>query len=229
MKAKTAVAIVAGLLVAVVCSSLVQGGDPDMSPPVAVTYSEPVPSPQSPFPDLCIPGVPAGNCCLWQVEKRFDGTREANYEQPYVCDTGRTVRGELRVKVTLRTAGRLCDQNGALIPDGSSFEASGQVITRTDRFAHFSGKFVITSPSGKELFNGTVETMDRVGSHHLFFNCEQCNPQSHFEGWLAGRGTDALPNHTLRGLIVARGAVPTPAVASAPLTGSINGMLVKCP
>jgi hypothetical protein len=71
--------------------------------------------------------------------------------------------------------------------------------------------------------------MDRVGSHHLFFQCEQCNPISHFEGWLVGRGSNLLPNHTIRTLLVARGTIPSPQNPTTAAVGSLNGTFIKCP
>jgi hypothetical protein len=230
MKVYSVVLVVLALLSAIVCSAaLVQTGESSELKPAAV---EPDPglAVQAPFPNVSIPGVPVpGKCCLWQVEERADGTREAQYDPAYNCDTGQTMRGDMRVKVTLRSAGAPCDQNRGLIPNNSTLEAKGQVIRRRDNFAHFSGEFVIRNPGGTVLFTGYIETIDRMGSHHLFFNCETCNGASHLEGWLVGRGSPALPNHTLRAMLVARGTVPSPTTASTPLVGSLNGTFLKCP
>ncbi|HEU4390421.1 MAG TPA: hypothetical protein VFV34_21635 [Blastocatellia bacterium] len=230
MKLYSVVLVVFALASAIVCSAvLVQRGE---SSELRLATPEPAAEPvlQAPFPNVTIPGVPVpGKCCLWQVEERVDGTREAHYDPPYTCDTGQTMRGDMRIKMTIKSAGLPCDQNAGLIPNNSTLEARGQVIRRVSNFAHFSGEFVIRNPGGTVLFNGYIETIDRMGSHHLFFNCEACNGASHFEGWLVGRGSPALPNHTLRAILVARGTVPSPTTASTPLTGSINGTFLKCP
>ena len=184
----------------------------EVAPQPSLTAPAP---PASPFPDIPIPGVPNNNpCCLWQVEKRVDGERSAAFGPAYGCDTGSTSQGSMSIKMTIQSAGLPCDQQD-IIPDGSTLVAKGDVIERQDLFGHYNGQFVIVNPANQVLFEGYIETMDRVGSHHLFFNCEKCNPQSHFEGWLVGRGSDLLPNHTIRALLVARGTLPTPASAAA--------------
>jgi hypothetical protein len=188
--------------------------------------SEPMPL-APPFPNVVIPGIPpAGDCCLWQLEKRIDGKREANFGNVYPCQRGPTARGTMKIQVTIKTAGPLCDQN-SIIPDGSTLTADGPIVRRNDLFADFMGEFGITSPAGVVLFKGTIETLDRVGSHHLFFNCEPCNPRSHFEGYLVGQGVQAS-SYSIRALIVARGTVPTPGATGA-VAGSIDGTLMKCP
>jgi hypothetical protein len=186
-------------------------------------------SPPFKFPDVCIPGVPEkGDCCLWEIQRRVDGKRVANYGNPYTCDMGPTRRGEMKITMKLKFPGTPCDQQD-IPPDNSTLEAKGQVIRQNDQYAYFTGEFTIKSSAGKLLFEGRIETTDRLGSHNLFSNCERCRPSSHFEGWLVGRGTDAFPNHTLRALIVSRGTVPSPTLASTPMTGSLTGTLIKCP
>lgn len=184
---------------------------------------------QSPFPDVCIPGVPdKGDCCLWEIVRRADGRRQAKYESPYRCDTGRTRRGEMSVTMKLTFPHSICNQQD-IPPNSSTLQAKGVVIRRDDGYAYFSGEFSITDSNGKTLFKGRMETTDRLGTHHTAPACERCNPESHFEGWLVGRGTDAFPNHTLRAFIVARGTVPSPQQSSMALSGNITGTLVKCP
>ena len=209
--------------------SLVHRGVRASEPAVRATNAAATTPMQSPFPDITIPGVPdTGTCCLWQVEKRIDGERRASLDPPYGCDTGATGRGGMKMSVKITSAGLPCDQSD-LIPDGSRLDASGSLIRRADGFAHYIADFSITDPGGTVLFQGTLETIDRLGSHHLFFNCEACNPQSHLEGWLVGRGTSALPNHTIRALLVARGTIPSFTNPLTPMTGSLNGVLIKCP
>ncbi|MGH2731837.1 MAG: hypothetical protein ACRDJG_02650 [Actinomycetota bacterium] len=182
------------------------------------------------FPNVTIPGIPpAGDCCLWQLHKKAEGERRVKWGTTYTCDTGKTHRGDTRVVLTLSTAGPPCDQDPDLIPDGSRLEAKGNTIQRvTDRFSHFFGRFIISDPAGTILFRGIVELIDRIGTHHEPFGGEECNEEGHVEGWLVGRGSSALPNHTIRALIVARASLPVED-GSAPVFASIDGALIKCP
>jgi len=132
----------------------------------------------------------------------------------------------MKIELKLTSAGPVCDQND-IVPNGSVLSATGPIIRRNDQFADFMGEFTITSPAGVVLFKGTMETLDRVGSHHLFFNCEACNPRSHFEGYLVGQGVQT-PSYTIRALIVARGTVPAPGGSGA-VAGSLSGTFMKCP
>ena len=216
-------------LVVLLSARYVQQSAASAEPSESIGSREASRSPQSPFPDVCIPGVPEkGDCCLWEIERRVDGKREAKYGNPYICDMGPTRRGDMKITMKIKFPGTPCDQQD-IPPDNSTLEAKGQVIRQNDQYAYFTGEFTIKSSSGKLLFEGRIETTDRLGSHHLFSKCENCRPVSHFEGWLVGRGTDAFPNHTLRALIVSRGTVPSPTVASTPMTGSLTGTLIKCP
>lgn len=201
---------------------------PSVEPPPPIRSPEASSSFQSPFPDISIPGVPEkGDCCLWEIVRTVAGNREAKFGNPYTCDMGPTRRGEMKIKMKLKFPKTPCDQQD--IPtDNSTLEATGQVIRRNDQYAYFTGDFTIADSGGKVLFTGRIETTDRLGSHHLSPNCETCNPLSHFEGWLVGRGTDAFPHHTLRALIVARGTVPSPNTSSTPMAGRLTGTLIKC-
>lgn len=188
---------------------------------------------QAPFPNVPIPGIPpTGNCCLWQLHKRApEGRRTVQFGPFYACDTGRTSRGGTRFRLPLVSEGAPCDQAN-LIPNGSVLEASGNTIRRTDGFAHFFGQFTIRNPAGAVLFSGTMEVMDRIGTHHAPFGAEACNQQGHMEGWLVGRGGPPLPNHTLRAMITARASLPTgatPAAVTLPVFASLDGALIKCP
>ncbi len=230
MRIKYVTCILAALVFVVLLSarSVQQSVDPT-HPPASIGSTDAIPSPQSPFPDVCIPGVPDnGNCCLWEIVRKVDGKREAKYGNPYGCDTGQTRRGDMSITMKLTIPQSTCNQQD--IPaNNSTLQAKGVVIRRNDGYAYFSGEFAITNTAGKVLFKGRIETTDRLGTHHTAPACEQCNPVSHFEGWLVGRGTDAFPNHTLRAFIVARGTVPSPQQSSMVLSGNITGTLVKCP
>jgi hypothetical protein len=216
------------LVVLLSAKSVQQSVDPT-EPSVSIGSPEAASLPQSPFPDICIAGITdKGDCCLWEIVRKVSGKREAKYGTPYGCDMGQTRRGEMSITMKLTFPQTTCDQQD--IPaNNSTLQAKGVVIRRNDGYAYFSGEFAITDSTGKVLFNGRIETTDRLGTHHTAPNCEQCNPISHFEGWLVGRGTEAFPNHTLRAFIVARGTVPSPTQASMVLSGNITGTLVKCP
>jgi hypothetical protein len=182
---------------------------------------------QSPFPDKSCPGLPNAKCCLWQVFKMGEGSREAKFGDPYKCDTGLTVQGEMFVKVPFHSGGAACDPLAKLIPDNSVLEAKGHVIRRnSDGFGDFEGDFTIRDPAGTTLFAGCIETLDRVGTH---ISCEKCEPDSHYEGLLVGRGEGRLANFSIRASITGRGLLPSPTGPKAATAIVINGALVKCP
>lgn len=217
------------VLVVLLSAQSVQKSVASADPSASIDSPEATTPPQAPFPDVCIPGVPEkGDCCLWEIVRKAVGKREARYGNPYRCDKGQTRRGEMAITMKLTFPHSICDQQD--IPgNNSTLEAKGVVIRRDDSYAYFSGEFVITDPAGKVLFKGRIETTDRLGTHHTAPACERCNPESHFEGWLVGRGTEVFPNHTLRAFIVARGTVPSPRAGSTVLSGTITGTLIKCP
>ncbi len=241
MKTIYTLSLLLALLIGVVCGATIISKNNASAKPVITTAPakalevpvvEAEPMQASPFPDIQIPGVPStGNCCLTQLEKRVQGTRKIDFTgSSYACPTGATQRGVMKVDMQLVSPGGVCDPLLALIPNNSKLVATGHVIRRNDGFAHYLADFAILNPAGATLFKGTMETIDRIGTHHLFFNCEQCNSPSHFEGWIVGRGTAAATaNFTIRAMIVSRGTVPSPAVASTPMTGSLNGTFIKCP
>ena len=182
---------------------------------------------QTIFPDKSCPGLPNAKCCLWQVFKMGEGAREAKYGDPYKCDTGPTMEGEMFVRVPFHSGGAACDPLAKLIPDGSVLEAKGRVIRRdADGFGDFNGDFVIRDPAGATLFTGCIETLDRVGTH---ISCEKCEPDSHYEGMLVGRGSGNLANFSIRASITGRGLLPSPTGPKAATAIVINGALVKCP
>ncbi len=180
----------------------------------------------SPFPDKTCPGLPSSKCCLFQVFKMGEGQREAKYDAPYNCETGTTMQGDLMMKVPFHSGGANCDPLVKLIPDGSVLEAKGHVIRRSDGFGDFNGDFLIRDPAGKILFNGCIETLDRVGTHP---SCEKCLPDSHYEGLLVGRGAGALANFSIRASIAGRGLLPSPTSPKTATAIVFNGALVKCP
>jgi hypothetical protein len=166
----------------------------------------------------------AGGCCLWRIHKKAAGERRLEMKAPYNCDKGKTAEGTARLRLVLSTEGAPCDENPTLVADGSVLEASGRTIRREDGFAHFAGSFTIKNPAGVVLFNGRMELIDRIGTHHPPFGPEACNQQGLSEGWLMGGGSGPLSSFQLHALILARaGAAP------GPVTASIDGALVKCP
>jgi hypothetical protein len=241
MKTKHVVGVLALLLVAAFCgafaaSSKVASTKANAAGTLTVAATDaaddPTASPdpalfQSPFPDKACPGLPNAKCCLWQVFKMGEGAREAKFSDPYKCDTGPTLEGEMFVKVPFHSGGATCDPLAKLIPDNSVLEAKGRVIRRnSDGFGDFNGDFVIRDPAGATLFTGCIETLDRVGTHT---SCEHCNPESHYEGLLVGRGSGSLANFSIRASVTGRGLLPSPTAPKAATAIVINGALLKCP
>jgi hypothetical protein len=198
------------------------------SPDAAADSPAPDPAAfQTLFPDKSCPGLPSAKCCLWQVFKMGEGAREAKFGDPYKCDTGATMQGDMLMRVPFHSGGAGCDPLAKLIPDNSVLEAKGHVIRRDpDGFGDFNGDFVIRDPAGTTLFTGCIETLDRVGTH---VSCEKCLPESHYEGMLVGRGSGNLANFSIRASITGRGLLPSPTGPKAATAVVINGALVKCP
>jgi len=145
------------------------------------------------LPKITIPGVPtSGNCCLYQVAKKFEGKRTVQMiGASYDCGQGAiTSRASVTINLPLVSGGLPCDPQPSLIPNFSKLAATGTMIKRNDGFAHFLGEFSITNSGGTVLFKGTIETLDRLASHHFPFNCEACDLKSHIEGWLVGEASD---------------------------------------
>jgi hypothetical protein len=183
-----------------------------------------------PIPNIMIAGVPtACDCCMSQFHKKAEGEREASLAKPYTCDSGLTARGPTRIKLVLNTFGPPCDQRPRLVPDGSVLAAKGQTIRREDGFAHFLGAFSLTGPTGTLLFSGRIEVIDRIGTHHPPFGPEVCNQPEHLEGWLVGKGQGELSSFTLRALLVAKGYMSPSGGNSKIESGSLDGVLLKCP
>jgi hypothetical protein len=175
---------------------------------------------------ITIPGLPAGKCCLWQLDKVAAGTRKASPPpQPYDCETGATWRHNIVIQLTLKSTRSNCDQLVEQIPDGSVLTAKGRMILRKGGLAVFSGEFSLRSDKDKLLFKGVIELMDRVGTHHTFSECEACDEKSHLEGWLAG--SDESSGHTLRAMLGLKGLTPSASEAKR-LSGIINGVVIRC-
>jgi hypothetical protein len=174
--------------------------------------------------------LPAGQCCLFQLHKKAEGSRNGSLSTSYQCHTGLTGRGTIKYEIRLTSEGAPCDQPFPGLNLGL-LEANGDLIRRADGFADFSGTFSIRpAPGASPLFTGTIEAFDRVGTHHNPFGAEVCNQPNHLEGWLTGSAPHN-PKLLLRALLVAK--VPTPtglsASISGPVEGSLDGCIIQCP
>jgi hypothetical protein len=130
------------------------------------------------------------------------------------------------IQLTLSSAGAPCDELAAVIPNGSTLEATVDVIRRADDFSHLSGTFTLKNPGGTTLFTGVIEAMRRIGTHHPPFGMEKCDQPEHLEGWLDGQGGQGPTKpYSLRVLIVAK--VVGPPTAS-DISASIDGALIEC-
>ncbi len=198
----------------------------------------PIVAPRGPIltvPTIPLPGSGPGTtaasgaeCCLVRVHKKAEGRRMGKFGARYKCQRGTdsiaTDMGDVRLELKLTTEGPPCDEPNE-IPNGSTLEARGRMIRRSDTFSYFVGQFTIKNPAGAQLFTGTLHTLDRVGTHHAPFGGEACDNQSHFEGWIEGGNTEN--KHRLRALIVARGPVPNDP-SGVPVTASIDGAIIAC-
>ncbi|HJQ33551.1 MAG TPA: hypothetical protein VJ866_15305 [Pyrinomonadaceae bacterium] len=237
MRTRYAVGFAALLVAAAFCGAYAASHAPaNANAPAAATSAEPAPdvsesSPQqSVFPDRACPDLmpeAISNCCLWQFYKQGDGKRRAEFGTPYACPAGQTVQGAMTMTISLTSPGTTCDPLLNMIPNASVLEAKGRLIRRADGFGDFVGDFVIRNPAGVNLFNGCIETIDRVGTHR---SCEACNPTSHFEGWLTGRGvTPKGAHYAIRASIAGRGLLPSPQSATESVSIDINGDIINCP
>jgi hypothetical protein len=182
-------------------------------------------SPAIPLPRVLIPGVPPTDGCLLQIAKAFEGSRQVQLGTSYACDDLKTIRGNAKITIKLYD-GRQCDESERLVPGGSTLTAKGNIIIRTDALAHFSGRFTIQNPAGVTLFAGYMETIDRICTHVAVPPRISCRPKGHLEGWLVGKGGRGLEDYTLRVLIAAK-ARALPEVTQSPVTGFLNGVLVR--
>lgn len=175
----------------------------------------------------------ANNYCLIQIHKQFtEGRRVGGIRASYTCSQMTTTRGTESLSLVLKSAGRPCDENPALIPDGSKLVVdTGGFFRRKDGLAHFCGTFFIQS-GNTLLYQGTLETLDRVGSHSGgpgLQPCEKCNEKDHLEGWLVGRGMQRGADRFLRALIVAHVTNRSEDGTQASLEGIINGIVLNRP
>lgn len=186
-------------------------------------------SPSITIPPVTIPGVPPGvKACLRQVYKKAEGVRTFAPGKPYRCPTGETMRSDTAFNLKLHTGSAPCDQDPALIPDGSLLSATGNTILRADGLAHFSGAYRITHPRGRILYSGVIEIIDRVGTHLQ----EPCNPRGHFEGWLVGRSGRALEVTLLRAVIAGTSRLLDKLPVEpyeAPVEATLNGVVIGFP
>jgi len=170
----------------------------------------------------------SGNCCLWRVHKEAPGKREDLSGRPYKCPTGETTYFQTTFRLQLSSAGKPCDENPKLIPDKSTLEATGGTSRRKDGFAYFVGKFTIKDPRGTVLFTGTMEAIDRLGTHHAPFGKEACDQRNHLEGWLAGMGGEGATRGLLLRASLVAGIDPAGSGNSALGPSSLDGVVMSC-
>jgi hypothetical protein len=184
----------------------------------------------TPFPMTSIVTLPAGEICLWRINKKIKGRRVPKLDLPYPCGMEKpdeTQRGILRVDMDLFSARNPCDERPELIPDGSHLKASGVIIRRVDGLADFTsagrGRFVIKAPDGTTLFIGCIELMDQVCTHQDPFGNEACNAKNHVEGWLVGSGEGKLQDIFVRAMLVMNAPLDPREATS--FDGILNGIL----
>lgn len=151
------------------------------------------------FPPLTHPGLESSrNCCVWRINKRFEGPVTSETGISYDCETGKTRRRKTQITFRIFHAGN-CDEIVIGFPPDGLLTADGTTYHRRDNLAHFMGQFILKQmPSGEPLFKGTIEILGRAGSHQ---STEQCDEDKHIEGWLVGKGTGALSRYTLRAVL----------------------------
>lgn len=177
------------------------------------------------------PAISVGpSCCIRRFHKQISGARVARYSRPYRCDGGSNVSGrmQIRLRITIGECDEDQDPAGAnLVPNGSSLDATGQIVKRADGFAKFVGKFAIRRPSGiVDVLRGELILLDRVGSHEPPFGNEPCNMR-HVEGWLQGVGVGSFSSFSIHAVLVARGVLPR--ASASRMSGIVNGSIMKCP
>ncbi len=184
------------------------------SPPSVVTPTVPV---------LAISAKPS----VWRINKAAAGTRTLEFGEPYDTDTGQTVSATTHIRLQIGSA-VTSDENLPALPGGSILEATGTTSRRADGLGVFTGTFTIKTPANVTLFTGTMQLLDRVGSHQPPLGSETAIQTSHQEGWLDGTGEGPCAGFLLHAAVASRGALPTTSgtVAFQPPI-RIVGVLVK--
>jgi hypothetical protein len=163
------------------------------------------------------------------VHRHADGAIDAATTKKYRCHGVSMQLIQARMRFVLKREPR-CDELGAQLPDGSILTAVVTLRRRADALGHLIGRFQILAPSTtRVLYAGTIELMERVGSHHEPFGpnggaCEACDQKAHLEGWLFGCGTGHNTQTRLRANVTLNRALN---VVSTKLSGSIDGMLLR--
>ena len=127
------------------------------------------------------PSAAARNVCIFRFARTFDGLAESSRAAKYRCRGGPTDR--LATSVTKSTT-----------------------VHRADGFAHFSGRAEIINANPQPavvLFKGTLDLIARIGSHPGLG--EACAPETHVEGWFAGKGRGDRAKMSLRVIVVGSG------------------------
>ncbi len=165
---------------------------------------------------------PRGACCLTRFHKYLKGSRTlTGLGIAYDCNGVSTTQDSMTIKMDVRVLEGNCNETD-LIPEYSVLGAQGTLTRRKDGFAYFAGSFTITFED-KKLFEGTIELLDRVGTH----DGEDCDKASHLEGWLSGKKAGST-KATLRAALALRGKLPTTIDRLTSLDGNINGAIIEC-
>lgn len=181
------------------------------------------------YPTVSIPTLPTvGEFCLSQVHKKLSGEwTPVDQHGSYDCPGGKTMRGWVTLKFSVVSITGRCDPEPELIPNDSVIEVlSAPYILRDDGLLDLVGRFILKSPPPRptQLFSGTIELMERIGTHHRPYGSEECNEKDHFEGWMVGLGGAKRPNQCLRALLVLRRIVEE---SGGRLEGILNGICLK--
>jgi hypothetical protein len=174
---------------------------------------------------------PRGACCLWRLGLFGAGEIQFKLDRPYPCPIGNTASGSGFLAGKLRGSGPPCDEPHGLIPEDSRINAAIHPIRRDDDLAYLCGTFTITDPNQKPIFEGNIDLMHRINTHHPPFGPDPCDRRDHLQGWLSGRGAEnsRARGYLLRAMLVARtdpldGGVRGYALGAL----NINGVIIKC-
>jgi hypothetical protein len=208
---------VATVAVGITMMLMVAGGARAIAAPRAIAY----------YPPTCF-DIPLVDSCFVRVHQHAQGAIEGHVVKHYVCGKTTIQLMKSQLRLVLQREPR-CDELGALLPAGSVLSATVSFRRRADAFGHLIGSFQVLSPSRQPLYTGTIELMERVGSHHEPFGpngqtCEPCDRRGHLEGWLFGCGIGHQYGTRMRANVTLNRDVDK---ANSNLTGSIDGLLLR--
>ncbi|HET7225931.1 MAG TPA: hypothetical protein VFK69_09480 [Candidatus Eisenbacteria bacterium] len=208
---------VARVTVGITMMLMLAGGARALAAPRAIAYS----------PPTCF-DIPLVDSCFVRVHQHARGALEGHLIRNYSCGRTTIQLMKSQLRLVLQREPR-CDELGALLPSGSVLSATVSFRRRADEFGHLIGSFQLMSPSQQPLYTGTIELMERVGSHHEPFGpngqaCEPCDRKGHLEGWLFGCGIGHQYGTRIRANVTLNRDVDKP---NSNLTGSIDGLLLR--